>query len=123
MYYLIIQLFRVEYKEDVLLALTSCGIKKVNLFDGQNMDKTLHGDIPLFSGFLKSPDEKERYSVLIMAAVKKKEKAKEVIHLLKEAGIEIQKRDILRLVLLPVELLIDNEIEWEKSNDSNDESK
>ena len=114
MYYLIIQLFKIEYKEDVLLALTSCGIKKGNVFEGQNLDKMLQRDVPLFSGLIKSEDEKERYSALIMTIVSKKEKVKELIHLLFEADIDIKREDILRLVLLPVEMVVGSDVDWER---------
>lgn len=114
MFFLIIQLFKIEYKEDVLLALTSCGIKKGSIFEGQNLDKILERDFPLFTGLIKSEDEKERYSILITAVVEKKEKVHELILLLKEADIDIKKEDILRLILLPIEYVVDDKIHWEK---------
>ncbi len=114
MFLLIVQLFKVEYKDDVLLALTSCGITKASTFEGQNLDKVLERDFPLFTGLVKSEDEKERYSILITGVVEKKENIEAFIDLLKEADIDIEKENILRLVLLPVELVVDNEIRWRK---------
>jgi len=114
MFFLIIQLFKIEYKEDVLLALTSCDIKKGSTFEGYNLDKALQRDFPLFTGLIKSEDERERYSLLITAVVEKKAKAKELIDILKEADIDVEKEEILRLILLPVESVVDNEIHWER---------
>ena len=114
MFLLILQLFKVEYKDDVLLALTSCGVRKASTFEGQNLDKVLERDFPLFTGLVKSEDEKERYSILITAVVEKKENIEAFIDLLKEADIDIEKENILRLILLPVELVVDNEIQWGK---------
>lgn len=113
MYYLIIQLFKTEYKEDLLLALTSCGIGKGSLFEGQNLDKVLQREYPLFSGFIRSDDERERFSALVTTVVDRKESVDELIALLKEAEIDIRKEDILRIVLLPAERIIDHEIDWE----------
>ncbi|RKX85051.1 MAG: hypothetical protein DRP57_04600 [Spirochaetes bacterium] len=38
MYFLIIQLFKNEYKDDIFLAFTSSGIKKASFFEGYNLD-------------------------------------------------------------------------------------
>ncbi|NQT25647.1 hypothetical protein HQ585_09850 [candidate division KSB1 bacterium] len=113
MYYLIIQLFKTEYKEDLLLALTSCGIEKGSLFEGQNLDKLLQRDYPLFTGFVRSEDERERFSALVTAVVDRKERVDELIALLKEADIDIRKEEILRIVLLPAHRILDHEIDWE----------
>jgi hypothetical protein len=118
MFFLIIQLFRLEYKEDVILALTSCGIQKGSVFEGQNLDKLLQYDFPLFTGLIKSGEEKERYSVLITSVLEKKEKVDELVHLLKEADIDVEKENILRLVLLPVEYIVDHEMKWRKEESS-----
>ena len=81
MFYLIIQLFKAEYKEDILLALTSCGIQRGNVFEGQNLDKVLKRDFPLFTGFLKSEDDKERFSMQIQACRKRLGRENQEIHL------------------------------------------
>lgn len=114
MYYLNIQLFKSEYKEDLLLAFTSCGIEKGSIFEGQNLDNVLQRDYPLFSGFVKSADERERYSLLVTAVIDKKERVQELIDVLKEAEIDIKDKDVLRIVLIPAEMIIDSEIDWER---------
>ncbi len=116
MFFLIIQLFKIEYKEDVILALTSCGIQKGSVVEGQNLDRVLHRDFPLFTGLIKSEDEKECYSVVITSLVEKKEKVNELIELLKEADIDIEKENILRVILLPVEVIVDHEMKWDQKN-------
>ena len=113
MYYLIIQLFKTEYKDDLLLALTSCGIEKGSLFEGQNLDKVLQRDYPLFTGFVRSDDERERYAALVTTVVDQKERVDELIALLKEADIDIRNEEILRIILLPAERILDHEIDWE----------
>ena len=114
MYYLIIQLFKTEYKEDLLLALTSCGIEKGSLFEGQNLDKVLQREYPMVTGFVRSDDERERFATLVTTVVDQKERVDELIALLKEADIDIRKEEILRIVLLPTERIVDHEIDWEE---------
>lgn len=116
MYFLIIQLFRVEYKEDLLLALTSCGIRKGSTFEGTNLDKALERDFPLFTGLVRSEDDQERYALLITAVVENKSKVRELIHLLEEADIDIKKESILRMILLPADMVQDNDIDFERKS-------
>ena len=116
MYYLIIQLFKIEYKEDLLLALTSCGIVKGSVFEGQNLDRVLEKDVPLFSGFIKTDEERWRYCMQVTAVAEEKEQVDELVSILKEADIDIHQEDILRIVLLPAERIIDNETDWESAS-------
>jgi len=115
MYLLIIQLFKMEFKEDLLLAMTSCGIDKGSAFEGQNLDNVLEREFPLFTGLIKSDDERERFSLLITSVVDKKERVQELIHLLMEADIDISKENIMRVVLIPAEVVFDHTQYWEKS--------
>jgi len=113
MYFLIIQLFKVEYKEDVLLAMTSCGIQQGSAFEGQNLDKMLEREFPLFTGLIKSDDERERFSMLITSVVDTKKRVQEFVQLLKEADIDITKNNILRVVMIPAEMIMDDKQQWE----------
>ena len=115
MYYLIIQLFKTEYKEDVLLAMTSCGIQKGSAYEGQNLDHAMVHEFPLFTGLIKSDDGRERYSLLISTVVDKKNRVRELIHLLKEADIDVNREKILRVIMIPAELIIDEETDWEET--------
>lgn len=116
MFFMIIQLFRIEYKEDVILALTSCGIRMGNICEGHNLDKLLQRDYPLFTGLLKSEDERESYSFLITSLIEEKEKVVELTNLLREADIDVEKENILRLILLPVETVVGHEVNWDRSD-------
>jgi hypothetical protein len=115
MYYLIIQLFKTEYKEDVLLAMTSCGIQKGSAYEGQNLDHAMAQEFPLFTGLIKSDGERERYSLLISTVVDKKERVRELIHLLKEADIDVIHEKILRVIMIPAVLIVDEKTDWEES--------
>ncbi|MBN2104459.1 hypothetical protein JW835_10505 [bacterium] len=116
MYFLIIQLFKVEYKEDVLLAMTSCGIQKGSAFEGQNLDKVLEREFPLFTGLIRSEDEREQFSILITSVVDSKKRVREFVQLLKEADIDIKRENILRVVMIPSEMIIDHTQQWESQS-------
>ena len=49
MYFLIIQLFKTQYKDDLFLAITSAGVEKVTYCDGQNFEDEIQRKIPLFA--------------------------------------------------------------------------
>ena len=114
MYLLIIQLYHAEYKDDVLLALTSCGIQKGGLFEGTNLDQELTRDFPLFTGLVRSDEEKARFALQITAVVDEKRKVHALIDLLKEADIDIEGEGILRMMLLPLDLFVDEGERWER---------
>ena len=114
MYYLIIQLFKHEYKEDLFLAFTSCGIKNATFLEGFNLDKILQEEFSLFKGILPSKQQMERYSIVIHAVVESKDNVKELLELLKESGIDLENEEILRIVLLPAVMVKDADIDWER---------
>jgi len=114
MYLLILQLFKQEYKEDVFLAFTSCGIKKATFIEGFNLDKVLQEEFSLFKGIIRPKEERERYAILIIALVEDRETVKDFINLLKESGIDLDGEDIMRVVLLPASMVKDKDTEWER---------
>jgi hypothetical protein len=114
MYFLIIQLFKTEYKEDVLLAMTTCGISKGNMFEGQNMDNILEQDVPIFAGLINPESERARQTIMITAVLDKKDRMQMLMQLLEEAGIEIASGEILKTILLPVEMTMDGTTSWDR---------
>ena len=113
MYFLIIQLFRQEYKEDLFLAFTSCGIKNATFIEGFNLDKVLREEFSLFTGFVRTKEERERYALLVTAVVDGKDTVKELLHIIKESGIAYEKEDILRMTLIPASMVKDRDVDWE----------
>jgi hypothetical protein len=114
MYFLIIQLFKTEYKEDVLLAMTTCGISKGNMFEGQNIDNILEQDVPIFAGLINPESERARQTIMITAVLDKKDRMQMLMQLLEEAGIEIASGEILKTILLPVEMTMDGATSWDR---------
>jgi len=104
MFFYIIQLFDERYRDDIVLALTSAGIMKGTYVEGNNLDRVLDSDFPIFTGFFRTRDDKERRSLLFFGTVNKKEKIQSVVDLLKDAGIKNEDDELFRVVLLQGEL-------------------
>jgi len=112
MYLMVIHLFKTEYKDDILLGLTSCGITRGNLIEGKNLDKELEHDVPIFTGLIKPQFRKERFALMLTAVIDTRKRFDQFINLLKEADIDIQKEDIMRAMLLPLDVVVDSSVYW-----------
>ena len=53
--------------------------------------------------------------MLISTVVDKKNRVRELIHLLKEADIDVNREKILRVIMIPADLIIDEETDWEET--------
>jgi hypothetical protein len=102
---IIIKLFKTEYKEDLFMALSSAGIYKTTYCDAVNLDKELGASMSLFSGILKSAEEKERYAKVYFCFAEEKEQADAVIEGFEIAGIDWKKEEIFQMAVIPVEKL------------------
>ncbi len=100
MYFYIIQLFDFKYKDDIILALTSVGIEKGTHLEGENYDYLLKKDFPLFTGFFKTKEDKERISSLFFGMVDAKESIEEIPKLLDKAGIKNKDKENYEIILL-----------------------
>jgi len=103
MYFYVIQLFDFSYKEDIILALISAGIERGTYVEGRNIDNILNTEFPIFTGFFKTREEKERVSSLFFGMVEKKERITSVLDVLKQAGIENDDREIFRIIIIECE--------------------
>ncbi|TYB30435.1 MAG: hypothetical protein FXF47_09215 [Candidatus Mcinerneyibacterium aminivorans] len=107
MYYLIIQLYKENFIDDMLLALTTAGIENGTVVDGVNMDNYLNQRVPLFTGLIPNVGEDSEYCKIISSIIDSKKKAENFLKVLKEADIDFEKDNIGRIVLLPAEILAD----------------
>ncbi len=100
MYFYILQLFNHEYKEDIILALTSAGVMKGTYVEGENYDNFLTKEFPLFTGLFKTQEDKERISALFFGMVEKKKVMESVVKLLDDSGIDNSDNRIYQLIML-----------------------
>lgn len=100
MFFYVLQLFDTDYSEDILLALTSAGVKRATIIDGTNFDKVLENEFPLFTGLFRGEDDRERFSQLIFGMVDDEEILDGVVTVLRQAGIKNEKKEIYRLAAM-----------------------
>lgn len=103
MYLLIIQLFKNEYKEDLFMALSSAGIQKTTYCDSFNLDNELQNASPLFSGFFKSEEEKERYATTYFCQAETKEQIDAITQGFEIAGIDWEQEEIFKITVIRAE--------------------
>ncbi len=108
MYFVFIKIVDIDYKEDVTLALESVGITKASYIDSWNLEKSFSDEIRLFTGFFQRENRGEQ--VIVTALAEEKEQINRFLDTLRAAGLDIDKREILRVVLMPVALVFDWDI-------------
>jgi len=100
MFLYVLQLFKVEYREDILLAMTSAGIKRATVVEGTNFDKILEQEYPLFTGLFKGPEDRARFSHLVFGMVEDSEVLESFVAVLEQAGVDNKSDEIYRLLVL-----------------------
>lgn len=101
MYYMILEVYDTDLREDILLALQSIGISRASVLEGADLSGALSNEFSLFSGFFRS-DRKERGDILfITAQVRTREQVRELIANLREADIDIDGENTISVTLLP----------------------
>lgn len=112
MFYLIIELLNTDYKEDIFLALQSVGIGNASYMDSYNLKNYLSAETSLFKGFFKSDirsDSEREEEGLICTLAESKDQVRELLKNLKDADIDIEGENILRVFLLPLVLAFDSQ--------------
>jgi len=107
MYFMFVKIVDIDYKEDITMALQSVGITKASSIDSWNLEKSFSNEITLFTGFFKSELRGEQ--VILTALVEDHEQIEKFLDTLRVAGIDIDRKKILRVLAWPVSLVFD----WE----------
>lgn len=109
MYFMFLEITDLEYKEDVYLALQSVGIERASTIDTSNISGELSDELTFFSGFFRSDKIEQHRQLLIIAQIRTKEQAEELLENLREGGADIDNRDIISLTLIPAALTFNSE--------------
>jgi hypothetical protein len=104
MYYLIIEVVDVSYKEDIYLALQSIGISRASTLDSRNISGELTDEFTFFTGFFRSDKLKAEEQMMITAQVRTRDQVKEFLGNLREGGVDIDANDVLSVTLIPAAL-------------------
>lgn len=110
MYFMFLKIIDIKYKTDIFMALESVDITKASYFDGYNLEKVLGDDLAIFKGFFREIEEKDKKIILVTAYVQDKNQIKDFLKILKEAGVQVNIDDILRVLLIPVAMVFDSKM-------------
>ncbi len=106
MFYLIIQLFKEEYEEQVLLALTSAGIERATVSEALNLENVVTMEMPVFAGFRADPGRNKLFCKVITAAVDSETAVEDFLSALEMGGIDFVKDELGVIILIPVAKII-----------------
>ncbi len=100
--YMILHLYKERYLDDILMALTESGVEDTIILEGQTLGHKLISDMPLFSGFRQSFGTRKGFAKIIMA-IAEQNQIDTFLEELKNSGIDIIKKEIAKIVLIPIE--------------------
>ena len=103
--YMIINLNKEKYLDDVLMALAEAGIDETIVVSGETLGHKLAFDNPLFAGFRKSFGSDKGYAKIIMA-IAEKTQVDFMLQELKHSGIDFKQEELGKIVLLPIDEII-----------------
>ncbi len=104
--YMVFHLYSDKYLDDVILALSEAGIEDTIVLTGETLGQKMLYDIPLFVSFKDSPDIKQGYGSVIMG-IATAEEISFAFEELKKSGLDLLKKGMAKVFLLPVEQVIE----------------
>lgn len=107
MLFLFIKISKLDYFEDICLALQSAGISKASSFEAMNLDTLLNDEIPFLRNPFVSDNERQLNQKIVTALIEDRSQAVEAINNLKQSGVDVDNGDILRVMTLPLDSLFD----------------
>ncbi|MGM0509205.1 MAG: hypothetical protein ACQERZ_08630 [Fusobacteriota bacterium] len=105
MHFLFIKIIDIKYKKDIFLALESVEINKASYMEGYNLDKVLTDELPIFKGLFGLEENESKKVVIITALVKQKTQIQDFLEILKESGLDLENKEILRLMTWPLDMV------------------
>ncbi|MDY6915020.1 MAG: hypothetical protein SVM86_01715 [Candidatus Cloacimonadota bacterium] len=103
--YMILHLYKEQYQDDVLMAMTEAGIEDTVVISGESLGHKLAFDMPLFAGFRKSFGSEKGFASIIMAMCEMKQ-IDFMLEELKNAGINFIEDEIGTIAVLPIEKIL-----------------
>ncbi|RLC51577.1 MAG: hypothetical protein DRZ79_02575 [Candidatus Cloacimonadota bacterium] len=104
--FMILQINREKYLDDVLMALAEIGVEDPIVLAGESLGHKLAFDMPLFAGFRQTLGREKNYTKIIMATVQE-EDVDFMLEELKSAGVDFHEDEIGKIFLLPIEKIIE----------------
>lgn len=101
MFYLVVEIHDLSYREDIFLALQSIGIHRALTIDARSIAAALSDEQTFFTGFFRSDKIEQGNLEIIQAQISTMEQVREFLGNLREAGIDIDGENILSVTLIP----------------------
>jgi hypothetical protein len=116
MYYVIIQVFKEEYLDDIMLALTTAGIENGTIVDGINSDNVLNQHIPLFTGLIPHDSTSSRYCKIVTTTIDSMDKIDALSEVFDDADVDFREEGVGRLIVIPAVMVVDENTDWHSEN-------
>ena len=100
--YMVLHLYRENYLDDILMAMTQAGIEETVVLSGESFGHKLTFGMPLFAGFRNTIGSEKGYSNVIMGKAKQ-EQIDYLLDELKNANVNFIEDEIGKIILLPIE--------------------
>ncbi|MBN2583887.1 MAG: hypothetical protein JXL80_12540 [Planctomycetes bacterium] len=100
---LLMHLQRIEYLEDVMLALTQVGVYDPAILDAVGGRNRLLADVPIFVGLMDGRGRSSEFHRIILAPVEDAAVADRIVQALHDGGIEWVDEQIGRMAVIDVE--------------------
>ncbi|MBT3756160.1 MAG: hypothetical protein HOD64_10120, partial [Candidatus Cloacimonetes bacterium] len=107
-YLLILTLNNIDKADDVMNSMIEIGITNASILDSTSMARKLAYEMPVFAGLSYMAQGKSKESNVILAYVENKNTAHKLAELLKENGIDLDKKGVGFIQIIRVENVIGN---------------
>ena len=105
---MILTLNEQNVESEVMNAMVEVGITNASILDAVSMAKKLAYEVPVFAGLSYMAQGKSKHSNVIFAYVENKGVAHQLVDLLKENGIDLDKKGVGFIQIIKVDDIIGN---------------
>lgn len=103
--YMILQLYKAKYLDDVMMALAEAGVEDTIVLSGESMSYKMTFSMPLFAGFRNTFGSEKKFTELIMA-IADEAQIDFMLEELKRSDVKFVDDEIGKIVLLPIQKTI-----------------
>jgi len=99
--YMILQLYKAKYLDDVMMALSEAGVEDTIVLSGESLNHKMTFSMPLFAGFRNSFGSEKQFTNLIMA-IADETQIDFMLDELKLSDVKFVDDKIGKILLLPI---------------------
>jgi len=103
--YMILQLYKAKYLDDVMMALAEAGVEDTIVLSGESLSHKMTFSMPLFAGFRNSFGSEKQFTDIIMA-IADEAQIDFMLDELKRSDVKFVDDEIGNIVLLPIQKTI-----------------